>query len=101
MNTATLQAVRALLKSDPMTPEQAGSLAASLGVAPDEKHDSLLTYARVARNLSVSPRQVLRWVSEGRLPAVRLGRRCTRIRAADVSTFIAAGCAAQAGGPTA
>jgi excisionase family DNA binding protein len=44
----------------------------------------LLTPREVARRLSVSPRTVYLWIGEGRLPAVRLSQRCTRVPASAV-----------------
>lgn len=46
--------------------------------------EGLLTPREVARRLSVSPRTVYLWISEGRLPAVRLSERCTRVPASAV-----------------
>jgi excisionase family DNA binding protein len=49
----------------------------------------LWTVRDVARCLSVSERTVWRWAAEGRLPApVRLQRRSTRWRVADIRRYL-------------
>lgn len=50
----------------------------------------LLTVAQVAERLSISQRAVWAMIADGRLPAIRLGHRATRIDAADVERLIAA-----------
>ncbi|MGE3298558.1 MAG: helix-turn-helix domain-containing protein [Porticoccaceae bacterium] len=50
----------------------------------------LLTVDDVARRLRVSQRAVRRWIAEGRLPAVHLGR-AVRVRPADLARIIAVG----------
>ena len=52
----------------------------------------LLTVADVSMALQVSERQVRRWIAEGSLPAVHLGR-AVRIRPADFDQLVAAGVA--------
>jgi excisionase family DNA binding protein len=52
--------------------------------------ERLLMVAEVAQRLSVSPRKTWRLISEGLLPAVRVGLRGTRVREADLETFISA-----------
>ena len=49
--------------------------------------ERLLTAAEAAAILSVSLRQVRRWITEGRLPVMRVGR-AVRIRPEDLRTFI-------------
>lgn len=49
----------------------------------------LLTVAETALALGVSARQVWRLVATGALPAVKLGRRSTRIRSADLERYLA------------
>lgn len=44
---------------------------------------------RLAEDLGVSDRTVRRWISEGRLKAVRLSERCIRIDTAEVERFLA------------
>jgi len=48
----------------------------------------LLTVAEVAELLRLSPRQVRRFIADGRLPVVRLGH-ATRIRPQDVEALVA------------
>jgi hypothetical protein len=48
-----------------------------------------LTIIAFAGICAVSPRTVWQWISEGRLTPVRLGRRATRIEAAEAQRFIA------------
>lgn len=40
----------------------------------------LVDISEMARRLSVSQRQLGYWVSEGRVPALKLGRRCLRFK---------------------
>lgn len=88
MTSANYTAVKALLRADPLTAQQAGSLAELLNIsAPNQK---LLTDRAIADRLEVSERQVQRWAKEGHLQPVRLGRRCVRYTEADLVNFIAA-----------
>jgi len=48
----------------------------------------LLTVAQVAARLSISQRTVWSMIADGRLPAIRLARRATRVDAADVERLI-------------
>ena len=48
----------------------------------------LLTPKEVARRLSVSPRTVYSWIAEGRLPAVHLSERITRVPEDAVDAFV-------------
>ncbi len=48
-----------------------------------------LTIPEVAETLQVSQRTVFRWMSEGLLPVVRVGK-ITRIRQADLEAFLQA-----------
>lgn len=48
--------------------------------------DELLTVKEAAALLKVSPYTIYRWVSAGRLPGVRYGRRVLRLRRSDVET---------------
>lgn len=92
MNPSTWKIVDGLLLADPPVPQQFDlwqrrySPGAS---ATNIKAAALLTKAQVAERVGVCPKQVERLVSAGRLPAVRLGRRCVRYRAADVEALIA------------
>ena len=49
--------------------------------------DPLLTVPDVARECQVSVRTVRRWITDGDLTAVRLGR-IVRVRRADLDSFI-------------
>lgn len=49
--------------------------------------DDLLTVADVAKHCQVSHRTVRRWIAEGHLKVVRLGR-LIRIRRSDFSKFL-------------
>lgn len=51
----------------------------------------LLTADQVAARLNVSVRTVRAWVAAGRLPVVRLGRRCVRIELHEVERLVAEG----------
>ncbi|MGE0190439.1 MAG: helix-turn-helix domain-containing protein [Planctomycetota bacterium] len=48
----------------------------------------LLTIPDVASRLNVSVRTVRTWVAAGRLPVVRLGRRCVRVEPAEVERML-------------
>jgi excisionase family DNA binding protein len=48
----------------------------------------LLNVAQVAARLSISQRTVWAMIADGRLPAIRLARRATRVDAADVERLI-------------
>ena len=48
----------------------------------------LLTADEAAAILRVKTDTVYRWVSQGRIPYVRLGRRITRFRRSDLDLFI-------------
>lgn len=50
----------------------------------------LLTVPEAAERLHVSVRTVYEWVSSGRLPALRLSPRCTRLPAAGVDALLEA-----------
>lgn len=47
----------------------------------------LLTLAEAADALAVSPRTARRYIADGHLEAVRLGRRTIRIKAASIERF--------------
>jgi excisionase family DNA binding protein len=49
--------------------------------------DKLLTLSQTAEALGVCTRTVRNWISEGRLPAVRLGDHLIRVRASEVAHF--------------
>jgi excisionase family DNA binding protein len=48
----------------------------------------LLTVEQVAEALQVTPRTVFKLICAKKLVAVKLGRRCTRIRATEYERFI-------------
>jgi len=50
----------------------------------------LLTTEQAAQRLAVTEAAVRKWISQGRLPAVRLGR-CVRLRLADVELVVTQG----------
>lgn len=50
----------------------------------------LLTLAEAAEALAVSPRTARRYIAEGHLEAVRLGRRTIRVKAASIERFSSA-----------
>ena len=56
----------------------------------------MLTPKQVAARLAVSPRTVYLWIEQGRLPAVRLSERVTRVSEEALARFEAAGVAAGA-----
>lgn len=56
----------------------------------------MLTPKQVATRLAVSPRTVYLWIEQGRLPAVRLSERVTRVSEEALARFEAAGVAAGA-----
>ena len=49
--------------------------------------ERLLTVAQVAERCQVSPRSVRRWIDEGDLPVVRLGR-SVRVSENDLAAFL-------------
>lgn len=51
---------------------------------------ALLTVHEVAEMLKIAPGSVYHWVSQGRLPCVRLSARCLRFRLEDIEQFVAA-----------
>ncbi len=55
------------------------------------QEDELLTVAEAARLLRVTPHTIYRWISVGRLPAVRYSRRVLRIRRSDLALSAAGG----------
>lgn len=50
--------------------------------------EKLLTVRDLAGLLDVTPTCVYRWLSEGRLPAVRFSKRCVRFRYSDVQALL-------------
>ena len=49
----------------------------------------LLRISEVAGLLATSTRQVFKWIEAGRLTAVKLSSRCTRVAEAEVERFVA------------
>ncbi|MHB1344575.1 MAG: helix-turn-helix transcriptional regulator [Thermoleophilia bacterium] len=52
--------------------------------------DPLITAAETATRLNVSVRTIHSWIASGKLPAVRLSPRCTRVPAAAVDELVRA-----------
>ena len=52
--------------------------------------DQLVTVDDAARMLSCKPAAIRKWLAQGRLPRVKVGR-LTRVRAADVADVVAHG----------
>ena len=50
--------------------------------------EKLLTVREVAERLGIAPGSVYHWVSQNRLPCVRLSPRCVRFREKDLETLI-------------
>ncbi len=50
--------------------------------------DRLLTVRELAERLRITPTCVYRWLGEGRLPVVRLSKRCVRFRESDVQQLL-------------
>jgi excisionase family DNA binding protein len=50
--------------------------------------DKLLTVSELAEVLHVAPGSIYHWLSQGRLPAVRFGKRCVRFRQDDIRAFL-------------
>jgi excisionase family DNA binding protein len=58
---------------------------------PSDVREEWLTVKEIASALKVTEETVRRWVREGELPALALGRKAgLRIRASDLQAFIAA-----------
>src|SRR5438552_9603057 len=51
------------------------------------QEDELLTVAEAARLLRVTPHTIYRWISAGRLPAVRYSRRVLRIPRGELASL--------------
>jgi excisionase family DNA binding protein len=62
--------------------------------------DGYLTVNEIAEHLKLNPQTVRNWIDQGRLPAVRIGRR-VRIRRADVDRLLAQGTTATVESPAA
>lgn len=50
--------------------------------------EKLLTVKEVAEQLGIAPASVYHWVSQNRLPCVRLSARCVRFRQKDLEALI-------------
>lgn len=55
-----------------------------------QQHENTLTVHQVASRLNVSARTVWGWIAEGKLAAIKMGKRTTRVRESSVSDFIRA-----------
>jgi excisionase family DNA binding protein len=68
----------------------------------DASGDELMTVAEIAAVLKLNQQTIRNWIDQGRLPAVRIGRR-VRIKRADFEQLLttAGGPATPAGGPPA
>lgn len=47
-------------------------------------NETMLSPTQVAEHLSVNVMTIYRWIKRGKLPAVKLGRKCYRIKASDL-----------------
>lgn len=54
----------------------------------DDGRGPMLRVSDVAERLNVTPRYIWRLISEGRLTAVKLGPRCTRVAESEVARFL-------------
>ena len=52
--------------------------------------EPLLTIREVSELTNLSVGTLYRWISEGRIPVVRLSKRCIRFRQSDIEEWIAA-----------
>ncbi len=52
--------------------------------------DELLTVKEIAQLLKLNPQAVRNWIDQGRLPAIRVGKRRVRVRQSDLDTHLAA-----------
>jgi len=50
--------------------------------------EKLLTVQQAAERLGISPGSVYHWLSQGRLPCVRLSARCVRFRESDLTLLL-------------
>ena len=48
----------------------------------------LLTGNQISFRMSVSPRQVARWIAEGKMKALKLGRCCIRVPVSEYKKFL-------------
>ena len=89
MQRPTYDAVRAMFRADPPSPQQLDGLTSLLPGELRPPPDRMLTTAEAAQRLGVCRRQVQRWASAGLLPARKYGRRCVRFRESDIVRFMA------------
>jgi excisionase family DNA binding protein len=54
-----------------------------------DEFTGLLDVKEAARLLGISPGTAYHWISQGRLPVVRLSARCIRFRQSDLDTWLA------------
>lgn len=88
MNAETLSAVKSLLHADPPDQVQWNVILNSVPETARARRERLLTKGVTADILAVSPRQITRWTSEGKLPCRRLGRRAVRYLESAVLAFM-------------
>jgi excisionase family DNA binding protein len=50
--------------------------------------EKLLTIAEVADRLGIQKSSAYHWLSQGRLPCIRLSKRCVRFRESDVEKML-------------
>jgi len=56
---------------------------------PEMNEHSLLDVREAAALLGISPGSLYHWLSQGRIPFVRLGPRCVRFRQSDIEHWVA------------
>lgn len=91
MNSLSFDALRTMLRADPLTPDQWQALNRLSPDGTPRATDRLLALPVVAGRLGMSERHAKRLARDGVLPAVRLGRRCVRYRESDVARLIVDG----------
>lgn len=54
-----------------------------------DRSDQLLTVKQLAELLGIAPASVYHWISAGRLPVIRLSKRCVRFRRSEIFSMLA------------